>query len=128
MSTPKPKKRDKPKLSFMWVVPVKPKKADVEAVARLMELEGDYRISAWDLCHTADTEGDRLEQSDALIDAAIRLLIRRRDKVIRAFRAAERAWQSGTLDDCSVLHEKAVNALHQYDDERRGRIKEGGGR
>ena len=114
----------------------KPKKADVEAVMVAMEKKRpaygkDYRsvahTAAFRLTEHDDGSHDDYEllaATQSLIDAALRLLLRRKDKVIRAFRAEERAFQENKPDEEQArLHVMAVATLEQYDDERRGRRK-----
>lgn len=115
----------------------KPRNRDVEAVARDMEQGGDYRSTAWSVAERIipldeDFAVMRVCQY-ALIDAAIRLLLRRRDRVIRAIvTEAECGWMERGQDAVERINDSPVtpselrlneilNIKAEYDAERRGR-------
>lgn len=106
--------------------PPKPKKQDVEAVAQEME-RGEtgkgYRTVAWEVAERVFPVNASYHDMDdfcrSLIDAAIRLLLRRRDRVIRA----ARKWRRGRVANfgCYADSLQLEQAVDDYDTQRRGR-------
>jgi hypothetical protein len=106
----------------------KPKRADVEAVAREMEREGDW------LAFMYEKGWDHEYQRDVTL-AALRLLLRRRDRVIRDMvTEAECGWMERGQDAVERINDAPVtpselrlneilNIKAEYDRERRGRGK-----